>query len=256
MSIYKIYNTQCLESLFQGFQETLIWSCLEGIMGTAYADDIKNPKSAQIIVADFCFFAGELNKELLMNKPSNYKSNFIIMIPSDISWGNFIEENYKEKLRKVKRYALKKEINVFNIKLLKSIVKNLEKPFEIRDIDETIFNQIVNNKWSKDLCSQFKNYKDYKKRGIGVAIMLDNIIVSGASSYSIYNKGIEIEIDTKKEYRRRGLASVCGAKLILKCLNKGLYPSWDAQNLWSLSLAKKLGYNFDKEYIAYEINNY
>ncbi|MCM1200726.1 MAG: GNAT family N-acetyltransferase [Bacteroides fragilis] len=61
------------------------------------------------------------------------------------------------------------------------------------------------------------------------------------------------KIDTKKEYRRRGLATVCGARLILECLDRGLYPSWDAQNPWSVVLAQKLGYHFDREYTAYEI---
>lgn len=67
--------------------------------------------------------------------------------------------------------------------------------------------------------------------------------------------GIEIEIDTKEEHRRQGLAYACGAKLILECLNKGWYPSWDAQNKWSVALAEKLGYHFSHEYPAYEVGN-
>ena len=64
--------------------------------------------------------------------------------------------------------------------------------------------------------------------------------------------GIEIEIDTKEECRRRGLALACGARLILECLDRGLYPSWDAANLDSVRLAEKLGYRFDRAYTAYE----
>ena len=78
-------------------------------------------------------------------------------------------------------------------------------------------------------------------------------IVSGAASYTRYIEGIEIEIDTKKEYRRQGLATAAGAALILECLDRGLYPSWDAQNLWSVALAEKLGYSFDYEYPVYEV---
>lgn len=81
-------------------------------------------------------------------------------------------------------------------------------------------------------------------------------IVAGASSYSRYKEGIEIEIDTKEEYRRKGLAYVCGAKLILECLKRDLYPSWDAQNKVSVALAEKLGYHFSHEYKAYEIWGY
>ena len=79
----------------------------------------------------------------------------------------------------------------------------------------------------------------------------DGEIVSGASSYSSYVRGIEIEIDTREDYRRRGLAYICGAKLVLECLGRGWYPSWDAQNQWSVALAEKLGYHFDHEYVTY-----
>ena len=48
-------------------------------------------------------------------------------------------------------------------------------------------------------------------------------------------------------------ASACGAALILECLNQGLYPSWDAHTLQSLSLAQKLGYQPAGPYPAYEI---
>jgi len=75
-----------------------------------------------------------------------------------------------------------------------------------------------------------------------------------ASSYSSYKGGIEIQIDTREDCRRKGLATVCGARLILECLSRDLYPSWDAQNQWSVSLAGKLGYRFDHAYIAYEVS--
>ena len=54
--------------------------------------------------------------------------------------------------------------------------------------------------------------------------------------------------------RQAGLAQACGAKLILECLDRGLYPSWDAHDRRSLSLAEKLGYHLDHEYPAYIID--
>ncbi|GKX66431.1 GNAT family N-acetyltransferase [Inconstantimicrobium mannanitabidum] len=256
MDVYEINDTKCLEKLFEGWQETLIWSCLQGCMGRAYADSVSNPKSAQIVIGDFCFFAGEVNNELILNKPDYYKSNFVIMIPQHNEWSKQIEQTYREGAKKISRYAIKKEPNVFDIVKLKEIVDNIKKPFNIQMIDRDIFNQIIKNPWSKDLCSQFKDYEEYKKRGLGAVIIEDGIVVSGASSYTVYNEGIEIEIDTREDYRRKGLALVCGAKLILECLNRGLYPSWDAHNKGSVALAEKLGYHFDKEYVAYELINY
>lgn len=51
--------------------------------------------------------------------------------------------------------------------------------------------------------------------------------------------------------RGRGLATACGARLILDCLERGLYPNWDAHDSRSLHLAEKLGYRLDHPYRAY-----
>jgi GNAT superfamily N-acetyltransferase len=72
-----------------------------------------------------------------------------------------------------------------------------------------------------------------------------------ASSYTVYNGGIEIEVDTKPEFRRKGLAAACSARLILECLQRELYPSWDAHDLRSVALAEKLGYHADDPYTVY-----
>ena len=90
--------------------------------------------------------------------------------------------------------------------------------------------------------------------GFSVTVcVLDGKLVAGAASYSVYCGGIEIQIETHCAYRRQGLATACGAALILDCLDQGRYPSWDAHNKASLALAQQLGYVFDHSYIAYEV---
>ena len=77
--------------------------------------------------------------------------------------------------------------------------------------------------------------------------------MSGASSYTRYKEGIEIEVDTVPSERRKGLAGVVCCSLILACLDEGLYPSWDAHDMNSVQLSKKFGYEFNHEYTAYEV---
>lgn len=256
MSVFHISNMKAIDKLFDGWQETLIWSCLQGCMGSAWADDIINPTAVQIVIADFCFLAGEPKSELVLNKPEEYNSDFIIMVPRTREWGELIEDKYKDFAKKITRYAIKKEPDVFNVEYLNGIVNSLKEPFEIRMFDQSIYEQVMSNRWSQDLCSHFKDYKDFSSRGIGAVVLENDIVVSGASSYTVYREGIEIEIDTRQDYRRKGLALACGAKLILECLKRGLYPSWDAHNKGSLALAEKLGYHFDHEYTCYEVTEY
>ncbi|MBD9153226.1 MAG: GNAT family N-acetyltransferase [Lachnospiraceae bacterium] len=72
-------------------------------------------------------------------------------------------------------------------------------------------------------------------------------------SSAIIPEGIEIEVDTIESERRKHLATIACSALILNCLEEGLYPSWDAQNINSVHLVEKLGYEFDHEYVAYEV---
>ncbi|MHB8065097.1 MAG: GNAT family N-acetyltransferase, partial [Ruminiclostridium sp.] len=97
-------------------------------------------------------------------------------------------------------------------------------------------------------------YDEYEELGLGFVITHNENIVCGASSYTVYNEGIEI--DTKEEYRRKGLALACASKLILECLSRDIYPSWDSANRESAALAEKLGYHFESEYVTYAITNF
>lgn len=80
------------------------------------------------------------------------------------------------------------------------------------------------------------------------------MLVSAATSFSIYDDGIEIEVASHPNHRRKGLATIIASTLILDCLNRGKYPSWDGANEESVELAKKLGYNFKESYDTYFID--
>lgn len=254
--IHEVTGTENVKQLFAGWQETLIWSCLQGVMGHLYADSADAPESAMAILGDFCFFAGKPNGELIAYKPGWCRQDFIIMTALTAEWFPLIESVYGERAAKVTRYAMKKEADVFDERKLSSLAQSVSKGFTLRMIDRELFEDCRKHDWSRDFVSLYSDYEEYREKGLGVVALADGRPVSGASSYSRYREGIEIEIDTKAEHRRQGLAAACGARLILECLDRGLYPSWDAQNPWSVALAEKLGYHFDHEYTAYEINGY
>lgn len=254
--IFETKGSEKIKRLFGDWQETMVWSCLQNVMGHLYTDNLEAPESVMAILGDFCFFAGKPNKEIVATKPDWCKQDFIIMTAREEEWFDLIERTYGVNAKRVTRYAIRKEPDVFDKDKLQEIVGSLDQKYTIRKIDEPLYDACKEEGWSKDLVSVYNGYEEYKKLGSGFVILDGTRIVSGASSYSSYLNGIEIEVDTRQEYRRKGLASVCSARLILECLERGLYPSWDAQNLWSVALSEKLGYHFDHAYPAYEITNY
>lgn len=236
-----------VDELFGDWNESIICSCLQGIMGQVHTNEAAD--GAVAVLGDFAFLAGNPSEELLrFNLPE-----FIIMVPQNDEWAVLIERYYGDKAKKITRYAFKKEKDIFDVQGLEQAVLSLPEGYELRMIGECEYNLCRNNAFANDLVSQFKDYESYKRLGLGVVALWNGELVAGASSYSRYKEGIEIEVDTREDHRRKGLAFACGAKLILECLKRDMYPSWDAQNKWSVALAEKLGYHFSHEYTAYEI---
>lgn len=257
--IYKVTETEQVAALWKNWEESLVWGALQGVMGEIYAAAPgmeEAVKSSMIILGDFAYFTGEPSEELVQFKPDWCTQEFIILVPENEEWAQLIEQCYGEKSKRVSRYAIKKEPGIFDREELQNLADQVPAGYEVQLIDETLFRECLREEWSRDFVARYDSYEQYERIGLGVAVLKDGEMVAGVSSYSSFNDGIEIEIVTKEEHRRKGLATVCGARILLECMDRGWYPSWDAQNLWSVGLAEKLGYHYSHEYPAYEIRGY
>ncbi len=236
---------QKIVSLFEGWEETMIWSCLQGIMGSL----TWNPEqtAGMIVNRDFTFLAGRPDRWLLERAPGP------ILTPRSEDWSPLIEDFHGTRAVKETRYAIRKEPGVFDRRRLEAFVASLPPEYELRLIDEAMVPVLLAQEWSRDFCAAFSGPADCCARGVGVAALREGVPVAGAGSYIIYQGGIEVEIDTRIDHRRKGLATACGARLILECLDRGLYPGWDAIDLRSVALAEKLGYHRGEPYGVYWI---
>ncbi len=246
--VYELTDTAKATPLFAGWEETLIWGCLEKVMGKIYVTDLEAPRSAMAFVGCFAFYAGEPDIELVLAKPAG----FVIMTPQNEAWGACIEECFL-KAEKETRYAIKKNTK-FDKDRLQGFVDKLPEGYKLKAIDGDLYDKCLAEPMTADFVSCFGSKKKFLELGKGMVILKEGRIVAGASSYTRYQEGIELEVDTAEEERRKGLATAVCAALILRCLDEGLYPSWDAQNMNSVHLAEKLGYEFDREYTVYEVS--
>ena len=244
--IYELNDTSKAEKLFEGAVDSLVTSCLQGMMGSRiYVTDLDDPRSAMAFLAEFAFFAGEPDRELAAFKPKGV----VGMVPSSESWAKLIEECQPD-ADKVTRYAIKKNAT-FDRANLQRLVAALPDGYELRRIDGELYDKCIEIEDFEDGVCHFASKEQYLEMGRGFAALKDGAPVSVASSYTVFREGIEIEIDTLEPERRKGLAAAVCATLILSCLDDGLYPSWDAANMNSVHLAEKLGYEFSHEYPCY-----
>jgi len=235
--------------LFAGWDETLIWSCLDGTMGNIIVS--ADGQSAMAEIADFAFYAGVPDKRLFAHR---FVRNFMLLVPQNEQWAAAIEDFFGDTVTKVTRYATQKTAAGFDLAKLRSIAANPPAGCVLKEVDEEIFALSKKTPWMHDWTDQFADYGQFMRVGLGVVLFRNGEIVSGASTYTRYARGIEIQIDTHKDHRGCGYASVTGAALMLAALDRGLYPSWDAANLTSLRLAEKLGYRFSHAYHAYALS--
>ena len=52
--IFETKGSEEIKRLFGDWQETMVWSCLQGVMGHLYTDDLAAPESVMAILGDFC----------------------------------------------------------------------------------------------------------------------------------------------------------------------------------------------------------
>ncbi len=114
--------------------------------------------------------------------------------------------------------------------------------------------QLTAEEWSRDFVSFCSDGEEFARESIGIIALNEaDEPVAGASSYCRSSKGIEIQVETRPDYRRRGLATVCSAQLMLECITRGLFPNWDAANDTSARIAQKLGYELKGKYEVYKL---
>lgn len=254
--LIRLSDPACAAALFEGWQETLIWSALEGAMGCIWALS-ESPKAALCENADFLFLAGSADEpetRLLLERWREEKGGFEILVPREKACGAVIEAVFPG-AEQENRYAFHKGGEHFDRDALQNMLKSIPEGVSVVPFDHALYHQALQAEWSRDFVSQFHDADDYLKRGLGFAAVYDGEMVGGASSYTCYSGGIEIQVETRRDWQRRGIASACCAALILACLEQGMYASWDAANTASVALAKKLGYREAGEYPAWYMDH-
>ncbi|MED1116816.1 GNAT family N-acetyltransferase [Bacillus paramycoides] len=253
--IYEADNNvrEKLVSMFENIDSTIVLSYLQGHMGNAWVDNLENPTVAQITVGIFVFYAGDPNaeeaEELLYNLP-----DFTLAIVDSDEWKHRIETVHKGSIEKIQRFRFSKNPEDLDRVHIQKLLSTLPEEYEIKKIDKDIAKASSFHELSEDFISQFDSIDDFIDRGVGYAILHKGQVVSAATSFSIYDVGIEIEIASHPNHRRKGLATIVASILILDCLDRGKYPSWDGANSESVKLAKKLGYTFKESYDTYFID--
>jgi GNAT superfamily N-acetyltransferase len=223
-------------------------AALKGSAGEVYVDDAKAPRVARITIGDFHAIAGDTNApgapEALLAVPDRDH------IAVADGWHDLVHETIA-KPYPYDRFAFSAP-DRWDEKRLAKLVASLPAEYRLIEIDRKTVKAFRD--LNETFVANFRSLDDYLERGVGFGVLNESgEMVAGCSTYTISSRCLEFEIETRRDYQRRGLALVTGARMVQHCLEAGLEPAWDAAHAGSAALAERIGFTGRRRYTAYRI---
>lgn len=234
--------------------------------GKVYVDNIASPKAFYVIHPyGMSLLYGDVSDDFLESKLKNYllgsdglrkTAEWLQIFPSELE--NSIDKVLGNKIRIVDGDndrdnsvdAVVKHTRV-NFKFNPRKFEQFRDKFDLKecsfcDVDRALYNKTNGSVVPKKF---WNNASEFVSHGVGFSLMVGGQAVAIAFSSFIHDKMLELGMETKSEYRRRGFATIVSAKLVEYCLERGLEPIWSCRlgNQGSYHLAIKIGF----EPIAY-----
>jgi GNAT superfamily N-acetyltransferase len=237
-------NRQKLFRLFQAYEwNYLPDAILEGTTGRAIADDADDPHVAVLEASNPTLSivggdAGHPSARQYIEQLPKMTALFF----GAAGWEDLVRRIHGGKLIEFPRYAFTSE--ALDIEHLRELGSRIPGGYRIAQMDLDLARRVGGEKsaFAEDHILLFDSPEDFIERGFGLCLLHGDQIAAVATTFAICHKGIEIQINTREEHQRKGLATVAAAHLILHSLERNLDPNWDAANESSVGLATKLGY--------------
>ena len=218
-------------------------------MGRAWADDATNPRVA-LLDLDFYFLGGDASAPAAEATVRGLDAPWSLAA-SSADWEPLIRRVWGERLATRTRVAFSSPAS-WERERLRAHAGSLSDGFGLKRIERTDAERF--RELADSLVYNFESLDDFIERGVGFGIEHDGRFVSGCASFAISSHSLEFDIQTRKDYRGRDLATATASAMILYCLDAGLEPCWDAHNEISAKLATKIGFVEPKPYTAYEVH--
>ncbi len=245
-----------LFDLFQGFHwNTIPETILEGSMGEVYVNNAKSPSVGMATIPELkvVFLGGDSSNIEIHDFIKELPILSMIMFASE-GWPDILKSIHPKKWIVMPRFGFTAEN--LNIDTLLELSSHISDEYQIKKIDLVLAERVMAMAKDKDKLMMeqlfgFASPKDFMERGLGYIAFLGDEMVSIAAAGAASKKGIEVQINTRKEYEGQGLGTAVAAALLIDCLKNEICPNWDAATEISAGLAKKLGYTPKGEYLVY-----
>jgi RimJ/RimL family protein N-acetyltransferase len=238
-----------LRPLFDGFPglHGAIDAVLEGVNGDAFVDDVDAPRVAKLVLSDFHMVAGDPAAPTARTVLAAVPAGDWVACPEP--WEELLWESERP-MMVTERFAFTAPEG-WDMERVRATKSGLPPGFSlVRVTADTVaeFGEL-----NESFVENFGTLERFLEQGVGFAVrdLETDRLVAGCSSFAISSRSLEFEIETHRDYERRGLALVTGSALIEWCVENGLEACWDAAHEGSARLAERLGFVDGRAYYAY-----
>ena len=248
--IYELEKTayEKARPLFQGMGHSHLFSdaIFEGNhVGKLFVDDPESPTAALLApMCEFFFTAGQTDntafnramRERIVSELVPAEGH-LLLFPTSAAWQSTLETLFKDfALLHISRKAYAFNHEQFATKHA-GWQKQVPEGYAIQRYDRHLSN-------GTELADFWGTLDHFLARGVGVAVLEDDEIISRCHSVMVGGGEAEISIETTEAYRRQGFATLAACAFIEQCLAQGLRPAWSCwdNNIPSQILAQKLGF--------------
>ncbi len=230
-----------LHSLFDTFKtcRAVIFPALSQNRGHIWVDSLDSPTVAKLQLNVLNFIVGDNDSVSAKELLQTIEPMQPLFVPDD--WIDFVSGEWGDRLGTQKRTLMSPDS--LDIKYLRGIRDRLQKEYRLERVDlETA--KKLDKGVHKHIAMFFDGSADFAKNGIGFCVKHEGKVISIASTYTPFTNKFDVQVDTINDpaHRRKGLASIVCASLIIYALENNVVPHWDAATEASVQLALKLGY--------------
>ena len=222
----------------------------DGILGEA----VIGRSGAAVIVGDLVELSGCFD-QAVYNRISKIDEAHLVEPPQ--CWIDGIASTGPDRFSPYKRQAfvpMRPGQIGWTVNLDPVILRTEGAPVEIAPIDDTDKKTLLEDAWSADIVANTISIGPPFPSPFGFIARLNDRVIGGVGCYAVYASGVEIQIDTRDGYRRRGVATELAKRMLIECRNRSLECHWDAMNPESAALARKLGFVSGRTYRCYELS--
>lgn len=241
----------------------LMFSLEQGIC-EIWCDDNKNPQNIVAFTESSAYVDGSIVQEAVINSIFNWmkkhkKERYQIVFQNGVQKDSTDQAFAKSKMGTEYTYV-KTQRNLMDIDMyaldtikLESFINDFPAEYQILEINKELYEKALNDKYLAQFVHGFSNAEDFLNNGLGYFVLFHEEIVGGIASCARYKENVEVQIAIHPAHRGKHLACSIGARFVLECQKRKLYPWWDCANPTSEHIAKRLGYFLKQENCTYKM---